>query len=96
MDLEPFTGKIGELSSEVKQNFGTLNLTENELQLAMVNTDEFIRLISEKSGVPKEDVAAKVHQVMEKLHIEESSRLTPKFGEKVTAKFNEIKDRFSH
>ncbi len=94
MDLQPFTGKIGELSSEVKQKFGALNLTESELQLALTNKEEFIKLISEKSGIPKDQVEIKVRGVMEKLHIDDN--MAKSFGEKVTSKFNEIKDRFSH
>lgn len=98
MDKQAYESKFNELSGALKQKFSNLNLTPDELKKAMTNQDEFISLVSKKTGVPQNEASAKVHQVMETLHIDESMAkgFMAKFGEKVESKFEKIKDKFSH
>lgn len=98
MDKQAYEKKFTELSGALKQKFSNLNLSADELKIAMTSPDEFITLVSEKTGVSKEEASAKVHQVMESLHIDDAMAkgFMAKFGDKVESKFEKIKEKFTH
>ncbi|MBV2168787.1 MAG: hypothetical protein KUL82_08780 [Bdellovibrio sp.] len=98
MDKDMIQGKLTELSGALKQNFGNLNLSEDELKKAMTSPDEFVSLVSQKTGLPKEETSKKVHQVMDTLHIDDAMAkgFMAKIGDKVESKFEQIKNKFSH
>lgn len=98
MDKQTYESKVNELSGALKQKFSNLNLSSDELKKAITSPDEFISLVSQKTGVPKDEASQKIHQVMETLHIDETTAkgFMAKLGEKVESNFEKVKDKFSH
>lgn len=98
MDRQVYEAKFTELSGALKQKFGDLNLSADELKKAMTSPDEFIALVSAKTGVSKEEASQKVHQVMTSLHIDDdmAKGFMSKFADKVESKYEQIKNKFTH
>ncbi len=98
MDKQAFEGKFTELSSVLRLKFSNLNLTDEELKIAMQSPDEFVELVSQKTGVPREEASQKVHQVMDTLHVDDeaSKGFMAKLADKVENKYDEIKSKFTH
>lgn len=98
MDKQGYEAKFVELSGALKQKFGNLNLSPDELKKSMTSPDEFINLVSTRTGVPKEEASRKVHEVMETLHIDDemSKGFMAKLTDKVESKYEQIKSKFSH
>mgnify|MGYP003343178706 CR=1 FL=1 len=98
MDKSMFEGKIGEISNSLKAKFANLNLSEEEIRTAMQSPDDLVDTISAKTGLPKEEAKAKVHEVMSELHIDDEMAKSwmAKFGDKVEHKYAEFKSKFTH
>lgn len=98
MDKQMFEGKFNEFSTALKQKFSNANLSEEELRKAVTSPDEFASLVSQRTGIPKEEASQKVHQVMDTLHVDDETAkgFMAKFGDKVESKFEQIKNKFSH
>lgn len=98
MDKEALFGKFNEVSGALKQKFGDLNLSEDELKKALNSPDEFIALVSQKTGISQEEASKKVHQVMDTLHIDDDTAkgYMAKFADKVESKYEEFKNKLSH
>lgn len=98
MDKQFFDSKIGDFSNALKQKFSGLNLTDEEIKKAMRNPDEFVSLVSAKTGVPREEADKRVHQAMSTVGIDDATvkGFMEKWGDKVGDKLTEIKNKFSH
>lgn len=97
MEKQSYESKLGDLSSALKQKFNNLNLTSDELKKALTSPDEFISLVSLKTGIPKEEASKKVHEVMESAHIDEAiaKGFMAKMSGKVESGFEKFKEKFS-
>lgn len=98
MDTQTVESKFSELSGALNQKFGNLNLTQDELRKAMASPDGLVALVSQKTGIPKDEASRKVHEVMSDLHIDDemAKGFMAKVADKVESKFGQIKDKFTH
>lgn len=98
MDKQSLEGKFNEFSGALKSKFSNLNLSEEEIKKAMASPDDLINLVSQKTGIPKEEASQKVHQVMDSLHIDDATAkgFMAKLADKVENKYEEFKNKLSH
>ena len=98
MDKQVFEGKFNEMSSAIKSQFSNLNLSEEQLKDAMKSPDDLINLISEKTGISKEDAAQKVHAMMTQYNVsdEQAKGFMAKLEEKIEHGVDTIKSKFTH
>ncbi len=94
MDKQMFEGHLSDISGAMKQKFSNLNLSEDEIKATHGDPEELIDLVCSKTGVSREEATKQVNQVMSSLSLDDSA--TKSFGEKISAKFDEIKDKFTH
>lgn len=93
-----FQGKVGEISNALKSQFTNLNLSEDDIKMALKSPDDLINLICERTGISKEEATQKVHSVMSTLHIDDETAKSwmAKFGDKVESKYDAFKSKFTH
>ncbi|WP_374075441.1 hypothetical protein [Bdellovibrio bacteriovorus] len=98
MDKQFLEGKFNEVSGALKQQFSNLNLSDEEIRKAMSSPDDLVDLVSQKTGLPKEEASKRVHQVMDSLHIDDAQAkgFMAKFADKVESKYEEFKNKLSH
>ncbi|WII73120.1 hypothetical protein QJS83_04440 [Bdellovibrio sp. 22V] len=98
MDTQALQTKFNEFSGALKEKFGNIDLSQDELRKAMTSPDEFAELVSEKTGLPKEECNQKVHQVMDSLHIDDATAkgFMAKFSDTIEKKYDQFKSKFTH
>lgn len=98
MDKQFLEGKFNEVSGALRQQFSNLNLSDEEIKKALASPDDLVALVSQKTGIPKEEASKRVHQVMDTLHIDDAQAkgFMAKFADKVESKYEEFKRKLSH